>query len=85
MELEAFHVLSRLSFALCFVDKWDFRKALQSPPPCLSEGADLSRTMLRVFFGLRSPELTYGIKGSTAGGSVSIAVMSEQLTPQLAV
>lgn len=29
--------------------------------------------------------VTYGIKGSTAGGSVSIAVMSEQLTPQLAV
>lgn len=38
-----------------------------------------------LLFGLCSPELTYGIKGSTAGGSVSIAVMSEQLTPQLAV
>lgn len=32
MGLEAFNVLSRLSFALCFVDKLDFRKALQSPP-----------------------------------------------------
>lgn len=36
-------------------------------------------------FGPRWSPLTYGIKRSTAGGSVSIAVMSEQLTPQLAV
>lgn len=40
---------------------------------------------LCVSFGLRGSEVTYGVKGSTAGGSVSIAVMSEQLTPQLAV
>lgn len=32
MGSEAFNVPSRLSFALCFVDKLDFRKALQSPP-----------------------------------------------------
>lgn len=32
MKLEAFSVLSRLSFALCFVDKLDFRKAIQSFP-----------------------------------------------------
>lgn len=84
MGLEAFNVLSRLSFALCFVDKLDFRIASQSSPVSFKVRG-LFRTKLSVFFGLRSPELTYGIKGSTAGGSVSIAVMSEQLTPQLAV
>lgn len=63
---------------------WIFRKASQSSPVSFKVRG-LFRTKLSVFFGLRSPELTYGIKGSTAGGSVSIAVMSEQLTPQLAV
>lgn len=78
----------RLQF--CSVDTLDLEKGSQSSsssPPLsrLFSTAGLFRTKLGVFFGLRSPELTYGIKGSTAGGSVSIAVMSEQLTPQLAV